>query len=140
MTVAFAAALVEMTAKYDDSILAQARGCAPTRCGHRMLEIADIERDVYEPVIEAEAMRRTSRSVRTGSRRPSPRPTSPALTIAGAGAQVASLAAESATKGNPVLIGDAVTAAELADGATRAAAHLVRMNLSTRRAIRAGPR
>ena len=43
---------------------------------------------------------------------------------------MAALAAESAMQGNPALIGDAVTAAELADGATRAAAHLVRMNLA----------
>ena len=73
---------------------------------------------------------RIIRSVSIGSRRRWPRPPRRALATAGAGAQVASLAAESATQGNPALIGDAVTAAELADGATRAAAHLVRMNLS----------
>jgi methenyltetrahydrofolate cyclohydrolase len=130
LAVAFAAALVEMTSKYDDSILAQARGVRANALRTRMLEVAEVERDAYQPVLEAEAMdadhpqreQRLAAALAAAS--------SPALATASAGAQVAFLAAESATLGNPALIGDAVTAAELADGATRAAAHLVRMNLS----------
>jgi formiminotetrahydrofolate cyclodeaminase len=130
ITVAFAAALVEMTATYDDSILAQARGMRATSLRTRMLEIAEIEQTAYEPVLEAEAMEpghpqrehRLAAALAAAS--------APPLATASAGAQVAYLAAESATQGNPALIGDAVTAAELADGATRAAAHLVRVNLS----------
>jgi formiminotetrahydrofolate cyclodeaminase len=129
VTVAFAAALVEMTAKFDDSILAQARGMRAMALRTRMLEIADVELDIYGPVLEAQAMdpdhpqreHRLAAALAAAS--------SPPLATASAGAQVAFLAAESATQGNPALIGDAVTAAELADGATRAAAHLVRMNL-----------
>jgi formiminotetrahydrofolate cyclodeaminase len=130
LTVALAASLVEMTARYDDSIMAQARLARANALRDRMLEIAEIERDVYQAVLEAEAMddehpqreNRLAAALAAAS--------SPALTTAGAGAKIAALAAESATQGNPALIGDAVTAAELADGATRAAAHLVRMNLA----------
>jgi methenyltetrahydrofolate cyclohydrolase len=130
LAVAFAAALVEMTSRYDDSILAQARLARAEALRGRMLEIADVERDVYGQVLEAQAMdadhpqreNRLAAALAAAS--------SPALTTAGAGAQVAALAAEAATSGNPALIGDAVTAAELADGATRAAAHLVRINLA----------
>jgi methenyltetrahydrofolate cyclohydrolase len=129
LAVAFAAALVEMTAKYDDSIMARAREARANALRTRMLEVADTERDIYEPVIEAQAMaidhpqreHRLAAALAAAS--------SPALATAAAGSQVAFLAAESAIQGNPALIGDAVTAAELADGATRAAAHLVRMNL-----------
>jgi formiminotetrahydrofolate cyclodeaminase len=130
LAVALAAALVEMTSRYDDSILAQARGARANALRARMLEIADVERSVYEPVLEAQAMDpdHPQREYRLASALAAA--SAPALATAGAGAQVAGLAAESATQGNPALIGDAVTAAELADGATRAAAHLVRMNLS----------
>jgi formiminotetrahydrofolate cyclodeaminase len=119
-----------MTSKYDDSILAQARGVRANALRARMLEVADVERDVYQPVLDAEAMDadHPQREHRLASALAAA--SAPALATAGAGAQVAALAAESATQGNPALIGDAVTAAELADGATRAAAHLVRMNLS----------
>ncbi len=129
LAVAFAAALVEMTARFDDSLLARAREARANALRTRMLEVADIERDIYQPVLDAQAMdvdhpqreQRLAAALAAAS--------SPALATAGAGAQVAYLAAESATQGNPALIGDAVTAAELADGATRSAAHLVRMNL-----------
>jgi formiminotetrahydrofolate cyclodeaminase len=129
VAVALAAALVEMTAKYDESILAQARLVRANALRTRALEQADIERDVYQAVLEARAMEsdHPQRENRLASALAAA--ASPPLAIAGVGAQIAALAAESATQGNPALIGDAVTAAELADGATRAAAHLVRMNL-----------
>jgi formiminotetrahydrofolate cyclodeaminase len=129
VAVALAAALVEMTAKYDSSIMAQARLVRATSLRSRALEVADSERDAYQPVLEARAMEpdHPQRENRLASALAAA--SSPPLAIAGVGAQVAALAAESATLGNPALIGDAVTAAELADGATRAAAHLVRMNL-----------
>jgi methenyltetrahydrofolate cyclohydrolase len=129
VAVALAAALVEMTAKYDDSIMAQARLARANALRARALEMADIERDAYQPVLDARAMApdHPQREHRLASALAAA--ASPPLRTAGVGAQVAALAAESATQGNPALIGDAVTAAELADGATRAAAHLVRMNL-----------
>jgi methenyltetrahydrofolate cyclohydrolase len=130
VAVALAAALVEMTAKYDESILAQARMVRANALRTRALEQADIERDAYQPVLDARAMELgdPQRDNRLASALAAA--AAPPLTTAGVGAQVAALAAESATQGNPALIGDAVTAAELADGATRAAAHLVRMNLA----------
>jgi methenyltetrahydrofolate cyclohydrolase len=51
------------------------------------------------------------------------------LAIAEVGADVADLAADLAEKGNPRLRGDAVAGALLAEAGTRAAAHLVRVNL-----------
>jgi methenyltetrahydrofolate cyclohydrolase len=51
------------------------------------------------------------------------------LAIAEVGADVADLAATLATEGNPDVRGDAVAAAMLAEGGTRAAVHLVRINL-----------
>jgi formiminotetrahydrofolate cyclodeaminase len=51
------------------------------------------------------------------------------LAIAEVGADVAGLAAHLAEKGNPRVRGDAVAGALLAEAGTRAAAHLVRINL-----------
>jgi formiminotetrahydrofolate cyclodeaminase len=51
------------------------------------------------------------------------------LAIAEVGADVADLAAHLAEKGNPRVRGDAVAGALLAEAGTRAAAHLVRINL-----------
>jgi formiminotetrahydrofolate cyclodeaminase len=53
------------------------------------------------------------------------------LAIADAAADVADLAATAAANGKPRLVPDAVAAAELADGAARAAALLVGVNLTT---------
>jgi formiminotetrahydrofolate cyclodeaminase len=47
------------------------------------------------------------------------------------GADVADLAAHLAEHGNPDVRGDAVAGAVIAEGGTRAAAHLVRINLGT---------
>ena len=52
--------------------------------------------------------------------------------IAEVGADVADLAAHLAEHGNPNVRGDATAAALLAEGGTRAAAHLVRINLGAR--------
>jgi formiminotetrahydrofolate cyclodeaminase len=51
------------------------------------------------------------------------------LAIAEVGADVADLAAQLAEHGNPDVRGDAVAGAVLAEAGTRAAAHLVRINL-----------
>ena len=52
-----------------------------------------------------------------------------ALAIASAAAQLTSLAAESAAGASDAAVTDAIVAAELADGACRAAAHIVRIGL-----------
>jgi formiminotetrahydrofolate cyclodeaminase len=54
------------------------------------------------------------------------------LAIAEVGADVADLAADLAEKGNPRTRGDAVAGALLAEAGTRAAAHLVRVNLGAK--------
>jgi methenyltetrahydrofolate cyclohydrolase len=53
------------------------------------------------------------------------------LAIAEVGADVADLAAHLAQHGNPDVRGDAVAGAVIAEAGTRAAAHLVRINLGT---------
>lgn len=53
------------------------------------------------------------------------------LAIAEVGADVADLAAHLALHGNPDVRGDAVAGAVIAEAGTRAAAHLVRINLGT---------
>jgi len=53
------------------------------------------------------------------------------LAIAEVGADVADLAASLAEQGNPRVRGDAIAGALLAEAGTRAAAHLVRINLGT---------
>ncbi len=52
------------------------------------------------------------------------------LSIAGIGAELASIAARLAEEGNPNLRGDAITAAVLAGAGVRAAATLVEINIS----------
>jgi hypothetical protein len=52
-----------------------------------------------------------------------------ALAIASAAAQLTSLAAESAVGASDAAVTDAIVAAELADGACRAAVHIVRIGL-----------
>ncbi len=51
------------------------------------------------------------------------------LTLASCAAQLTSLAAESAAGASDVVVGEAIVAAELADGACRAAAHILRISL-----------
>ena len=125
-----AAGLVEMAARFDDSLLAQARLVRAGALRERAVELSEREVTSYGPVLEALAMDRDhpQRETRLAAARAAAATTP--LAIASIGAQLAALAAESAVNGPELLIGEAVVAAELADGATRAAAHLVRLNLS----------
>jgi formiminotetrahydrofolate cyclodeaminase len=52
------------------------------------------------------------------------------LRIAGVGAELAALAAQTARRSSPHLVGDAITAALLAEAACRGAARLVEINLA----------
>lgn len=130
IAVALAAALVEMSSAFDTSISARARGVRAESLRARALELADVDLDAYGPVLEALRMPDESPQREQRLAASLAAAAGPPLTIAGIGSQVAALAAESATQGSPHLVGDAVVAAELADGATRAAAHLVRLNLA----------
>ena len=124
-----AAGLVEMTARYDDSLLAQARLARAGALRERALEIVDHEVTAYEPVLEALAMDadHPQREMRLAAAKA--QAAAGPLAIAGIAAQLGGLAAESAVNGSDEMVAEAVVAAELADGACRAAAHLVRINL-----------
>ncbi len=96
----------------------------------RALELAEIELHAYEPVLEAlrlpredpERAARVSAAQSEASKSP--------LEVARVGAEIAELAAELASGGNPNLSGDAVAGALLAEAAAQAAASLVAINLS----------
>jgi formiminotetrahydrofolate cyclodeaminase len=129
LSCALAAGLIEMACRFDSSVMAQGRLARATALRERALALADQEHDSYQPVLDALAMdaEDPQRENRLAAAR-SAASSSP-LAIAGVGAQLAGIAAECAESGNEHLIGEAVAAAELADGACRAAAHLVRLNL-----------
>ena len=134
--VALAAALVEMTAKSDESILAQARlACAPMALRTRDAGAAPTSSaTVYEAVLEG-ARRWTAIIPQREEQRLAS--ALAAACVAGAGDRRRRRAGgvrwrpSRRRMGNPALIGDAVTAAELArrGDAQRRLAHLVRMNL-----------
>jgi formiminotetrahydrofolate cyclodeaminase len=106
---------------------------AYTRAGRlrtRSLELAEIELHAYEPVLEALRLPRedpgradrVSAAQTEASKSP--------LKIAQTAAELAELAAELATSGNPNLKGDAIAGALLAEAAAQAAARLVAINLT----------
>jgi formiminotetrahydrofolate cyclodeaminase len=96
----------------------------------RALELAEIELHAYEPVLEAlrrpredpERATRVSDAEAEASKSP--------LEIARVAADLAELAAELATNGNPNLKGDAIAGALLAEAAAQSAARLVAINLT----------
>jgi methenyltetrahydrofolate cyclohydrolase len=93
------------------------------------LELAEAEMSSYAPVLEA--LRRPAsdpeRSQRLSQALAGASVTH--LRIAATGAEVAALAARTATECSPHLTGDAITAALLAGGACSAASKLVQINL-----------
>jgi len=127
---AVAASLVEMAARFDVAAPAPRERAASARgLRERALAVADAERDAYAPVLEALALpadaperaTRVASALSAASEGP--------LTIAAIAAEITGLAAGAARDGNRHLIGEAAAAAELADGACRAAADLVAINL-----------
>ncbi len=95
----------------------------------RLLELAEADADAYEPVIAA--LRLPDRHPQRADKLEAARSHAAEipLEVAEATSRVAELAAETARTGNQHLVGDAITAAMLAEGASRAAARLVEINL-----------
>jgi formiminotetrahydrofolate cyclodeaminase len=95
----------------------------------RALELAEIELHAYEPVLEAlrlprddpERAERVAAAETEASKSP--------LEITRVAADLARLAEELATSGNPNLTGDATAGALLAEAAAQAASRLVAINL-----------
>jgi methenyltetrahydrofolate cyclohydrolase len=125
---ALAAALLEMAAAFDTSPMGAACGVRAGALRDRALELA--ERESYAPVLEAlrlptsdpERATRLASALAGASAAP--------LAIASMGAQLAGIAAETVDGVSDHLVGEAVVASELAEGACRAAARLVEINLA----------
>jgi formiminotetrahydrofolate cyclodeaminase len=96
----------------------------------RLLELGEADADAYEPVIAA--MRMPERHPRREHKLEAARSNAAEVPLetAEAAARVAELAAETAKVGNVHLMGDSVTGATIAEGASRAAARLVEINLA----------
>jgi len=127
---ALAAALLEMAAAFDTSPMGAACGVRAGALRDRALELAERERESYAPVLEAlrlptsdpERATRLASALAGASAAP--------LAIASMGAQLAGIAAETVDGVSDHLVGEAVVASELAEGACRAAARLVEINLA----------
>jgi methenyltetrahydrofolate cyclohydrolase len=143
---ASAASLVEMAASFtlgrdDHSHVHGRMSDVAARAGRlraQLIALAERELHAFEPVLDAiripsedpERDARVARALSDAAESP--------LGIARAAAEVAGLGAEVAADGTPRLVGDAVTAALLAESACVAAGRLVEINLAGLSA--AGPR
>jgi methenyltetrahydrofolate cyclohydrolase len=137
---AFSAALVEMSASFTlarpkyagvHHRMADVRREAKL-LRRRLLELGEADAEAYEPVILAMRMperhpmreRKLEEAQSNAAEVP--------LEISEAAARVAELAAETARVGNLHLMGDSMTGASIAEGASRAAGRLVEINLMGR--------
>jgi methenyltetrahydrofolate cyclohydrolase len=135
LTAALAAGLVEMAAR--NSTEWELRGAAIAQARvlrERLSELAPLNDEVYEHAL---AVLRLPDAVDSGSKSDLigsslERAAAFPLAIAEAASNVAELAAVVSEDGSPVARADATAAAMLALGATRAAAHLVEINLGVR--------
>ena len=98
----------------------------------RLLELAEADAKVYEPVILALRMPEQHPERRSTLQDAQSRAADVPLETSEAAARVAELAAETARVGNVHLMGDSATASAVAEGASRAAARLVEINLAGR--------
>jgi formiminotetrahydrofolate cyclodeaminase len=99
----------------------------------RAISLAQADAEAYTGVILARRLQRNRESTEQASQSVEPamrRATSVPIEIGKLGVEIGRLAAELAEVGNPNLIGDAVTAALLADSAVQAAVTLAEINLS----------
>jgi methenyltetrahydrofolate cyclohydrolase len=134
---ALAAALIEMTAKFtrarDEYRTVHARMEEIDRRAGALrdaaLELAEQELYAFDPVLAAMRLPREDpgRDARLSQARGEA--AQPPLAVARVASEVAELGAELVRTGNRNLTGDAVTGALLAEGACRAAAELVAINL-----------
>jgi methenyltetrahydrofolate cyclohydrolase len=132
-----AAALLEMTAAFDTTPMGSASAVRAGALRDRALELAERERESYEPVLDALRLPRSDPDRETRLASALAAASTAPLAIASVGAQLAGIAAETVDGVSDQLVGEAVVAAELAEGACRAAARLVQINLA---AVPADPR
>ncbi len=128
VTIGAAAALVAMSARFAEGDLTEIVNRAD-RLRDQVVPLADADAEAYGAVLDAyrlpkqqpDRAEQITAALRVAADVP--------LRIARAGAEIAAMAARMATHGNNNLIGDARTALLLAEGATSAAAGLVRINV-----------
>jgi methenyltetrahydrofolate cyclohydrolase len=139
VTVAMAAGLVSMAARYSGDRLEHAGDVAAQAetLRRRVAPLAQADAGAYQRVIEAMALPNESDEKGRASRRQAIRralegAADVPLEIAEIGADVTELAATVAERGNPNLRGDAITAGLLAASCTRSTAVLVGINVSDR--------
>jgi methenyltetrahydrofolate cyclohydrolase len=125
-----AAALLEMTAAFDTTPMGSACGVRAGALRDRALELADRELHSYEPVLEALRLPASDRDREARLATAMAAASIPPLAIASVAAQLAGIAAETVDGVSEQLVGEAIVAAELAEGACRAAARLVEINLA----------
>jgi formiminotetrahydrofolate cyclodeaminase len=129
VTCAVAAALVEMTAAHDRGPGATTAQRRAATLRERALELADRELTAYAPVLEA-ARRPAEDPERAGRLSAAlANAAAPPLAVATVAAELVTLAAGCVETVPAPLLGEALAAAELADGTCRAAARLVEINL-----------
>ncbi|MHB1503538.1 MAG: cyclodeaminase/cyclohydrolase family protein [Acidimicrobiales bacterium] len=134
MATSMAAALCAMAARYSTEQMLDASDLADQAedLSRNVAGLAQRDAEAYGRVLAALAMPREPdpeqrrRAVRSALSDAADVP----LAIAEAAASVTRMGAELATKGNPNLRGDAITATLLADAAARAAGSLVAINLA----------
>jgi methenyltetrahydrofolate cyclohydrolase len=134
VTVASAAGLVGMAARFSGELAGTSISPAELATeadGLRaaVLELGDADAVAYAEVLAAYRAPREQPDRRERIRGALVEAANVPLRIAEVGAQVAAAGLELARRGNPNLAGDAMTAVLLAEGATRAAAELVRINV-----------
>lgn len=117
-TVALAAGLVEMAARFAGDEATAARAAALREAAP---PLAEEDARAYGLVLDAAAGQRAVALAAAAG---------PPLAIAEAGAEVAELGARLAAEGRPSLRGDALTGVLLAEGATRAATELALIDLA----------
>ena len=133
VTVALAAALTAMAARFSTEHLADADDLA-ARADELRAEVVPLARAdgaAYGRVLEAQRAPRDDEEARRRKIREALTEAADVpLSVAGIGAEVAGLAARLVEGGNPNLRGDGVTAVALAGAGVRAAAALVEINVS----------
>ncbi len=126
---ALAAGLVEMSAGFGGAEFEHAQRRAH-ELRRRALELAESDLTSYAPVLEALRLPRSDPARKQRLAQANSDATQVPLQIAQLGSELAGLAALTARQPNRHVEGDATAAALLAEGACRAAARLVELNLA----------
>jgi formiminotetrahydrofolate cyclodeaminase len=132
LTVALAAALAGMTARFSEKKLAAEAGRLAAHADELRAEVSALvqaDADAYGAYVEARRLPDDQPGREQALAEAEDRAARVPLRIAEIGAEVARLAVDLAERGNPNLAGDAYTAGVLAEAGTRAAANLVVVNL-----------